>query len=102
MKSNYVAIVAMLDRDLTNKVLDIIKEKHGITKSTIFLARGDGEGYGEFLGMRIQPERECFLSLVEADKSAEILLTIEKEGNLLKPGHGVAFSLDVKHIAGLL
>lgn len=102
MKSGYVAIVAMLDRDLTHRILDIIRDKHGVTKSTIILARGDGDGYGEFLGMKIQPERECFLSLVESHKSEAILLTIEEEGNLKEPGHGIAFSLDVKQIAGLL
>lgn len=102
LKTEYVAIVALLDRSLTHKVLDILKEKHGITKSTIILARGDSENYGVFFGIRIQPERECFISLVESSKSEEVLLTIEEEGRLKTPGHGVAFSLDVNQIAGLL
>jgi len=102
MSNEYIAIISIVARNLTNKIQEKIEEKHGITQSTVILARGRSDKDGEFFGYKLEPERECILTIVKKEKSIGIIHTIEKEGNLKQPGQGIVFSLELDYIGGLL
>jgi len=102
MSNEYIAIISIVARNLTNKIQEKIEEKHQITQSTVILARGRSDKDGEFFGYKLEPERECILTIVKKEKSNEIISTIEEYGDLKKPGHGIVFSLKLDHVGGLL
>lgn len=102
MSKEYKAIISIVDNNLTDKVLEKIEEEHGITSSTVVLARGRSDKDGEFFGLKVEPERECVMTLVKEESSKQVIETIETYGKLKEPGQGIVFSLTIEHVGGLL
>jgi hypothetical protein len=102
MASEYAAVLVMVDKKISSTVLETLRQKHDITKSTIIFARGHSENDGEFFGMKIEPEREVHLTIVEQNEAEKAVETIKEEAGLDESGKGIAIALDLKHAAGLL
>ncbi|MCE7791234.1 hypothetical protein K8O68_02220 [Salipaludibacillus sp. CUR1] len=102
MSKDYKAIISIVDNNLTETILEKIEEEHGITKSTVILARGRSDKDGEFFGLKVEPERECVMTLVKEESSKQVIETIETYGKLKEPGQGIVFSLSLEHVGGLL
>lgn len=97
----YDIVVSIVDRNLTSQVLDEI-EKIGVTGSTVLQGRGRSSRQTTTLfGFRIEPERDCILTLTPREKTHDLYNTILDTGNLHKPGHGLVLVLEVKQVGGL-
>ena len=74
-----------------------IARKAGATGGTILKARGTAcEEDVKFLGIPLFPEKEILLVVAERSRSSAILEALEKSDCLLRPGGGIAFSVEVE------
>lgn len=74
----------------------------GAQGGTIFHARGAGiREQKTILGIPIEPEKEVVLTLLPEELTDAALEAITAATDLDKPGHGIAFVLDVKRVAGM-
>lgn len=101
---HFKLIIAFVDSDKTNKILEAARTK-GATGSTIISqARGEGLKHNKtFLGLNIETPRDVLLLLVEQHLSRDILETIADSGNFeSNPQEGIAFQIDVEDAVGVL
>ena len=101
---HFKLIIAFVDSDKTNKILEAARTK-GATGSTIISqARGEGLKHNKtFLGLNIETPRDVLLLLVEQHLSRDILETIADAGNFeSNPQEGIAFQIDVEDAIGVL
>jgi hypothetical protein len=79
-----------------------IARKAGAVGGTILKARGTAsEEDVKFLGIPLFPEKEILLVVTERSRSSAILEALEKSDCLLRPGGGIAFSVDVEELINL-
>jgi nitrogen regulatory protein PII len=100
---HFKLIIALVDDDRTDKVLDSAR-KAGATGSTVISnARGEGlKPVKTFFGLQLETQRDVLLFLVEEHLSRSILETIEKVGGMdEKSGAGIAFQLNVEDAVGV-
>lgn len=96
-------IVAMVEDDLTDLVIETAR-KAGATGATVITsARGEGlKPQKTFLGLSIAGHRDVILFLVEEHMSRTILEAIGAAGKFEeKPGSGVAFQIEIEDAIGL-
>lgn len=96
-------IVAMVQDEKTDAVVDMARE-HGATGCTVITsARGEGlKPAKTFLGLTVEGLRDVVLFLVEEHMSRDILESIGKAGRFdEEPGTGVAFVVDIEDAIGL-
>jgi nitrogen regulatory protein PII len=101
---HFKLIIAFVDSDKTEKILESARTK-GATGSTIISqARGEGLKHNKtFLGLNIETPRDVLLLLVEQHLSRDILETIADAGNFeSNPQEGIAFQIDVEDAVGVL
>ena len=100
---HFKLIVAMVDDERTDAVLDAAREA-GSTGATV-LAQARGEGLRPtktFLGLALESRRDVLLLLVEEHLSRTILERVAEVGCFdTKPGSGIAFQLDVEDAVGI-
>jgi len=71
-------------------------KKKGAQGGTIFHARGTGAADAEkFFGIKISPEKEVVMIVVDAEQKDEIISAIYDEAGLDTKGQGIIFSLPV-------
>ena len=96
-------IIALVDVDQTETVIDVARAG-GATGSTIIgSARGEGLTPAKtFLGLDIEDSRDMVLLLVEAHLSRGILETLTVTCKFDEsPGSGIAFQIDIEDAVGL-
>ncbi len=101
---HFKLIIAFVDHDKTDKIINAAREK-GATGSTIISqARGKGLKHNKtFLGLDIENQRNVLLLLVEQHLSREILENISKVGEFDRDGQeGIAFQIDVEDAVGIV
>lgn len=100
---HFKLIVALVQDDLTNKVLEAAREAGATGSTVINQARGEGlEQTKTFLGLSLETQRDLILLLVEEHLSRPILETIEKTGDFgSKKNTGIAFQIDVEDAVGV-
>lgn len=82
----------VLDVFKENKILqNIICHGHGTAPSSIL----------EVLGLGAT-DKDIILSFVKAENSKKILAEISKKLDFSKPGHGIAFTVPLESIAGIM
>ena len=95
-------ILVIVNRGFSDAVMDAAKEA-GAHGGTVFLARGTGAGDTQkFFGITIQPEKEVVMILVPKEKKRDIMRAVGKGAGLIKEGRGIAFSLPVDDIVGIV
>lgn len=83
---------AVLDVFKENKILqNIICHGHGTAPSSIL----------EMLGLGAT-DKDIVLSFVKAENSKKILAEISRKLEFAKPGHGIAFTVPLESIAGIM
>jgi nitrogen regulatory protein PII len=98
----YDLIVTVVNKGFSCKVIEASK-KAGAQGGTIIPGRGTGiHEHARLFGISIEPEKEIILTLIEKSYTEKVLQAIIQAGNLLKPGKGIAFVLDVSKVAGIL
>ncbi|RYG72530.1 P-II family nitrogen regulator [Lentibacillus lipolyticus] len=100
-KGVYDLIITIVNRGDSEQVIDATR-KAGAEGGTILHGRGTGvHEKAKLFNIMIEPEKEMVLTLIEKDKTKEVLKTINEDAELKKPGKGIAFVLDVDSTVGI-
>lgn len=101
---HFKLIIAFVEDDKTDLVLDTARE-HGAKGATVINnARGEGIKQSKtFFGLTLETQRDVLLFLVEEHLSRYILEHIADAGEFdSKPGTGIAFQIDVEDAIGVM
>ncbi len=102
MATEKVLLVTIVNRGWGDRVLEA-SMKAGAEGGTIVFGRGLGiHEHQKILGICIEPEKEIMLSLIDRDRSEGIINEIIKVARLDKPGTGLAFTVPVDRVMGIV
>ncbi len=100
--NNHEVIFAIVDSGYAEDVMDIAREL-GVRGGTILNARGvAGQEAAAFFGITLHTEKEILMMVVEKDIRDSVLNAIYKQMGMAKKAKGIAFSLPVSDVAGLV
>jgi len=96
-------IIAFVNDDVTDKVLNASRVAGATGATVINNARGEGiEQTKTFFGLTLETQRDVLLLLVEEHLSREVLEKISDVGHFDdSPGTGIAFQIDVEDAVGV-
>ncbi|MGM0688414.1 MAG: P-II family nitrogen regulator [Bacillota bacterium] len=78
-------------------------KKAGAEGATIIPARGTGvHEQKKLLGIPIEPEKDIIFTIIQEEKTDQVLEAIIKAGKLEKPATGIAFVLELKKVVGVV
>jgi nitrogen regulatory protein PII len=100
---HFKLIIALVEDDKTEAVLDAARETGATGATVINQARGEGLTRSKsFFGLTLETQRDVLLFLVEEHLARTILEKIAKVGEFdVKPGTGIAFQIDVEDAVGV-
>ena len=103
MKTNdHEVVFAIVNSGFAEDVMDVAREQ-GVRGGTILNARGvANENAAAFFGITLHAEKEILMMVVERDIRDKVLNAIYKEMGMAKKARGIAFSLPVSDVAGLV
>lgn len=101
---HFKLIIAFVEDDKTDLVLDAARESGAKGATVINHARGEGMKQSKtFFGLTLDTPRDVLLFLVEERLSRHILEKIAKAGEFdSKEGAGIAFKVDVEDAIGVM
>jgi nitrogen regulatory protein PII len=100
--NNHEVIFAIVNSGYADDVMEIAKE-NGARGGTILNARGvAGQEAAAFFGITLHQEKEILMMVVDRDIRDDILNAIYKQMGMAKKAQGIAFSLPVSDVAGLV
>jgi nitrogen regulatory protein PII len=101
---HFKLLVALLEDDKTDAVLDAAREAGATGATVLNQARGEGIKKSKtFFGLSLESQRDMVMFLVEEHMSRKILEKIAEVGQFDdKPGTGIAFQLDVEDAVGVI
>ena len=100
--NNHEVIFAIVNSGYAEEVMDVARE-NGARGGTILNARGAaGEEAAAFFGITLHAEKEILMIVVEKGIRDSILNAIYKQMGRGKKAQGIAFSLPVSDVAGLV
>ena len=95
-------IVTIVRKGCCEAVIGASK-KAGSEGATIIPARGTGiHEQKKLLGIPIEPEKEIIFTIIQQEKTEQVLEAIIKAGNLEQPATGVAFVIELKKVVGVV
>ena len=101
-KREYQLIITIVEQGNAVDVIECAK-KGGAEGGTILTGRGAGiHDTSKILGILIEPEKEVVLTLIEKEKTDDVLEAIAVGMELEKPGKGISFVIDVPKAAGIV
>ncbi|MCK5535225.1 MAG: P-II family nitrogen regulator [Bacteroidales bacterium] len=100
---HFKLIIAFVNEDKTNKVLDAARDAGATGATVINHARGEGlEPSKTFFGLQLETQRDVLLLVVEEHLSRSILEKIDQVADFEeKMGAGIAFQIDVEDAVGV-
>ena len=100
--NNHEVIFAIVNSGYAEEVMDVARE-NGARGGTILNARGvAGQEAADFFGITLHAEKEILMIVVDKSIRDDILNAIYKEMGMSKKAQGIAFSLPVSDVAGLV
>ncbi|MBQ7346235.1 MAG: P-II family nitrogen regulator [Oscillospiraceae bacterium] len=100
--SNHEVIFAIVNSGYAEEVMDVARE-NGARGGTIINARGvANEEAAAFFGITLHAEKEILMMVVDKSIRDDILNAIYKQMGMAKKAQGIAFSLPVSDVAGLV
>ena len=100
--NNHEVIFAIVNSGYAEEAMDVAREQ-GVRGGTILNARGVArEDAAAFFGITLHTEKEILMMVVEKQIRDEVLNAIYKEMGMDKKAKGIAFSLPVSDVAGLV
>ena len=100
--NNHEVIFVIVNQGFAEEAMDVAREQ-GVRGGTILNARGVArEKEAAFFGITIQQEKEILMMVVEKEIRDNVLNAIYKEMGMAKKAKGIAFSLPVSDVAGLV
>ncbi len=99
---NHEVIFAIVNAGFAEDVMDVARE-NGVRGGTILNARGVvKEDAARFFGITVHADKEILMMVVEKTIRDRVLNAIYKEMGMAKKAKGIAFSLPVSDVAGLV
>ena len=100
--NNHEVIFAIVNSGFAEEAMDVAREQ-GVRGGTILNARGVAkEDAAAFFGITIHAEKEILMMVVEKEIRDQVLDALYKEMGMGKQAQGIAFSLPVSDVAGLV
>ena len=100
--NNHEVIFAIVNAGFAEDAMDVAREQ-GVRGGTILNGRGVArENEAAFFGITIHAEKEILMMVVEKDIRDNVLNALYKEMGMGKKAQGIAFSLPVSDVAGLI
>ena len=100
--NNHEVIFAIVNAGFAEDAMAVAREQ-GARGGTILNARGVArEKEAAFFGITIHAEKEILMMVVEKDIRDQVLNALYKEMGMDKKAQGIAFSLPVTDVAGLV
>lgn len=100
--NNHEVIFAIVNSGFAEDVMDVARE-NGARGGTILNARGvAGEEAAAFFGITLHADKEILMMVVDKSIRDDILNAIYKQMGMAKKAQGIAFSLPVSDVAGLV
>ena len=100
--NNHEVIFAIVDSGFAEDVMDVARDQ-GVRGGTILNARGvAGQEAAAFFGITLHTEKEILMMVVDKAIRDNVLNAIYKEMDMAKKAKGIAFSLPVSDVAGLV
>lgn len=97
----YDLVVTIVNKGDAEKVVDATR-KAGAEGGTILCGRGTGvHEQAKLFNILIEPEKEVILTLINREKTDQVVETIEKDAGINKPGKGISFVLAVEKTVGI-
>ena len=92
----------IVNAGFAEEAMDVARAE-GVRGGTIINARGVArEQEAAFFGITIQPEKEILMMVVEKDIKEKVLNALYSQMGMAKQAKGIAFSLPVSDVAGLV
>ena len=102
MNYNHEAIFCIVNSGYSDAVMEVAK-KLGARGGTVINARGTASKEAESIfHITIEPEKEIVMILVPEKIKDDVLHALYKEVGLETPGQGIAFSMPVDGVVGIL
>ncbi len=99
---NHEVIFAIVNSGFAEEAMDVARQQ-GVRGGTILNARGVAkEDAAAFFGIALHEEKEILMMVVEKDIRDNVLGALYKEMGMAKAAQGIAFSLPVSDVAGLV
>ena len=100
--NNHEVIFAIVNSGFAEDVMDIARGL-GVRGGTILHGRGVvKEDAAAFFGITLHEDKEILMMVVEKAIKDKVLNAIYREMGMGKPAQGIAFSLPVSDVAGLI
>ena len=100
--NNHEVIFVIVNQGFAEEAMDVAREQ-GVRGGTILNARGVArEKEAAFFGITIQQEKEILMMVVEKDIKDKVLNALYSQMGMAKKAKGIAFSLPVSDVAGLV
>ena len=100
--NNHEVIFAIVNAGLAEDAMEVAREQ-GARGGTILIGRGVArEKEAAFFGITIHAEKEVLMIVVEKDIRDNVLNALYKQMGMDKTAQGIAFSLPVSDVAGLV
>lgn len=100
--NNHEVIFAIVDSGYAEEAMAVARE-NGARGGTILNARGVlREEAAAFFGITLHTEKEILMMVVEKDVRDQIFNALYREMDMAKKAKGIAFSLPVSDVAGLV
>ena len=100
--NNHEVIFVIVNAGFAEEAMDVARAE-GVRGGTIINARGVArELEAAFFGITIQPEKEILMMVVEKDIKEKVLNALYSQMGMAKQAKGIAFSLPVSDVAGLV
>lgn len=100
--NNHEVIFVIVNAGYAEEAMDVARAV-GVRGGTILNARGVArEKEAAFFGITIQPEKEILMMVVEKEIKDTVLNALYMAMGMAKQAQGIAFSLPVSDVAGLV
>ena len=100
--NNHEVIFAIVNSGFAEEAMDVAREQ-GVRGGTILNARGVArEKEATFFGITVHAEKEILMMVVEKDIKDKVLNALYSQMGMAKKAQGIAFSLPVSDVAGLV
>lgn len=94
-------IVTIVNRGSASEVVEASKQA-GAEGGTILNGRGSGiHETAKLFGVPIEPEKDIILTLIDREKTKQVLQAITQKAGLDEAGKGIAFVMDVERTVGI-
>ena len=100
--NNHEVILAIVDSGYAEDVMEVAREQ-GVRGGTILNARGvANQEAAAFFGITLHTEKEILMMVVDKAIRDDVLNAIYQQMGMAKKARGIAFSLPVSDVAGLV